>query len=143
MPDFWIFLCDYFDKFCIFGVFLMALFFCLFEILYDLLDFFLDFLDFFWIFRFFEIFWIFLNCIYSFQSCKVTTKSYQGYSWTPQMAKNGTKQHNKLLFCPKGKRALAERQSPAQELEVGPRSGPYLPVFIILGGKGWLNEFIN
>ena len=35
-------------------------------------------------------------------------------------------QHN--YTCPKGKTALAEGRSPPQELEVGPRSGPYLLV---------------
>ena len=59
------------------------------------------------------------------------------------MAKNWPKQHNKLFFCPKGKKALAEGQSPLQELKVGPRRGPYLLVFKILGGKGWLKELIN
>ena len=36
------------------------------------------------------------------------------------------KQHKKPFFCPKGKKSLG--RSPPQELEVGPRSGPYLLV---------------
>ena len=55
------------------------------------------------------------------------TSSYQGYYWTPKMALNGPKQHNRLFFCPKGQKSLG--RSPPQELEVGPRSGPYLLVF--------------
>ena len=46
------------------------------------------------------------------------------------MAKNGLKQHNKLFFCQKGKKAMADDRSPPQELEVGPRSVPYLLVTI-------------
>ena len=42
------------------------------------------------------------------------------------------KQHNKLFFLPEvQKKASAEGQSPPQELEVGPRSGPYLLVLFI------------
>ena len=63
-----------------------------------------------------------------FQVNKGTTKSYQGYYWAPTIAKIGPKQHNKLSFCPKGKKSLC--RSPPQELEVGPRSGPYLLVLI-------------
>ena len=63
---------------------------------------------FFGFFRFFGIL---------FKVTKVTTKSYQGTYWTPKIAKNGPKQHNKLFFCPK-------------ELEVGLRSGPYLLVIV-------------
>ena len=40
------------------------------------------------------------------------------------------KQHSKPLFCPKGKKSLGLGQSPAQDLEVGPRSGPYFLVSI-------------
>jgi hypothetical protein len=51
-------------------------------------------------------FWIFLNFLkllgffcwffgISFKVTKVTTKSYQGYYWTPKIAKNWPKQHNK------------------------------------------------
>ena len=42
-----------------------------------------------------------------------------GYYWTPKMAKQSPKQHNKL----RTKKASAEGQSPPQELEVGPLSG--------------------
>ena len=103
----------------------------------DFLDFFLDFLDFlgflyFW--KFLEIFWIFLGFFrffgIPFKVTNVTTKSYQGYYWTPKNAKNGPKQHNNLFFCPKGKKSLG--RSPPQELEVSPRSGLYLLVLIIV-----------
>ena len=67
--------------------------------------------------------WLWLNMV-----TKVTTKSYQGYYWTPKNAKNGPKQHNKPFFCPKGKKSLG--RSPPQELEVSPRSGLYLLVRI-------------
>ena len=46
-----------------------------------------------------------------------------------KIAKNGPKQHKALYFCPKGKKNLG--RSPPQELEVGPRSGPYLLVELI------------
>ena len=62
----------------------------------------------------------------SFKVTKITTKSNQGYYWTPKVAKNGPKKHNKLFFCPKGKKCLD--WSTPQELEVGPRNGPYLIV---------------
>ena len=48
-----------------------------------------------------------------------------------KVTKNGPKQHNKPFFCPK--KAMPEGQSPPQELEVGPHSGPYLLVIIICG----------
>ena len=68
----------------------------------------------------------------AFKVTKVTTESYQGYYWVPKIAKNGPKQHNKLSFVPKGqKKNSAEGQSPPQELEVSPHSGPYLVVIII------------
>ena len=54
---------------------------------------------------------------------KVTTQSYQGHYWISKIAKkNGPKQHNKLFFCPKGKKSLGLGRRPPQELEVGPRS---------------------
>ena len=73
---------------------------------------------------FFLIFFCFL--LVSFKVTKGTTKCYHGYYWTPKIAKNGSKQHKKLFACPKGKKSLG--RSPPQELEVGPRSGPYLLV---------------
>ena len=57
----------------------------------------------------------------SYKVTKVTTK----LPGKPKMAKeNGPKQHNKVFFCPKGKKSLS--QSPPQELEVGLRSALYL-----------------
>ena len=46
----------------------------------------------------------------------VTTKSYQRYYWTPKMAQ--------------GKKAWDKGRSPPHEIEVGPRSGPYLLICI-------------
>ena len=73
------------------------------------------------------------NCFWffgiPFKVTKVTTKSYQGYYFTPKIAKNGPKQHIRLFFfARKAKKVSAEAQSPLQELEIGPRSGPYLLV---------------
>ena len=50
--------------------------------------------------------------------------------WLLLDTKNGPKQHKKLFFCPKGNKSLG--RSPPQELEVGPRSGPYLLVMMIM-----------
>ena len=37
------------------------------------------------------------------------------------------------FFARRAKKASAEGRSPPQELEVGPRSGPYLLVLLIMG----------
>ena len=74
---------------------------------------------------FLEFFWVFFVCFFvSFKVTKVTTKCYHGYYWKPKIAKNGPKQQ--FFFCQRAKKASAEGRSPPQELEVGPRSGPYL-----------------
>ena len=101
---------------------------------------FLDFLVFFWIFwiffgffgffgRFldFGIFWNFLKFFGFFFVIvtNVTTKCYHGYYWTPKMGQNSIKSS---FFARRAKKASAEGRSPPQELEVGPRSGPYLLV---------------
>ena len=86
---------------------------------------------FFWFFVIFVIFLIFFLilgfffgffCFYGipFKVTKVTTKSYQGYYWAPKIVKNGSKQHNKLFFCPKGKKSLGQRPKPS----AGARSRP-------------------
>ena len=93
----------------------------------------------FWIFEFFEFFFLFSGI--SFKVTNVTTKSYQGYYWTPKISKNGPKQHNNLLFCPKGKKSLG--RSPPQDLEVGPRSGPYLLVAFKTGSMARLQALLN
>ena len=67
-------------------------------------------------------FWQCLNrSRFFFQDCfsKVTTKSYQGYYWTPKIAQNWPKWHNKLFFCPKDKKSLGRG-----------RSGPYFLVMV-------------
>ena len=68
--------------------------------------FFYELLYFFWIFRFF--FGLF------------TTKSYQGFYWSPKIAKKmGQNSIISYFFCPN--KSLIRR--PKQELEVGPHSG--------------------
>ena len=59
---------------------------------------------------------------------KVTKVTTQHQKW-PKMGQN-----SKIgsLFARRGKKASAEGQSPPQELEVGPRSGPYLLVTLII-----------
>ena len=91
----------------------------------------------FWIFLEFRIFRLFFWFLWiSYTVTKVTTESYQGYYWKPQIAKNGPKQHNKVFFCPKEGKRLG--QSPPQELEVGPRR-PYLLVLPSGGvASGWV-----
>ena len=60
------------------------------------------------------------------------TSSYQGYYWTPKMAYNGPKKHNKrFFFAQMAKKTLTEGQSPPLELEVGPCSGSYLLFFFV------------
>ena len=46
--------------------------------------------------------------------------------YTSKMALNGQEQHRQPFFCPKGKKPIAEDLSPAQDLEIGSHSGPYL-----------------
>ena len=127
--DFWCFSMDFLD-FC---RFFFDFFFGFFLDILNFLDYF-EFSDF---FKFFGFFFSILSFfLVSFKVNKVTTKCYHGYYWTPKIAKNGPKQQKKLFFCPKGKKASAEGQSPPQELEVGPRSGRYLLVHY----KRWNTE---
>ena len=107
----------------------------------------MDFLGFFWIFwiffgffgffgRFldFGIFWNFLKFFGFFFVIvtNVTTKCYHGYYWTPKMGQNSIKSS---FFARRAKKASAEGRSPPQELEVGPRSGPYLLVSLKIKKK--------
>ena len=103
--DFWIFVVD---------------FLIFFKDFFRFLDFFGFFLNFFKIF--FGFFWF---TGIPFKVTKVTTTSYQGYYWTP---KNGQKSIISSIFDQRAKKASAKGQSPPQELEVGPCSGPYLLV---------------
>ena len=48
-----------------------------------------------------------------------------------KLPKMGQKSIKSSFFARRGKKALAEGRSPPQELEVGPRSGPYLLVLYI------------
>ena len=57
---------------------------------------------------------------------KVTTNvTTENQEWL----KMGQNSIIRSFYCPKGKKSLG--RSPPQELEVGPRSGPYLQVIII------------
>ena len=102
----------------------------------DILDF-LDFLDVFWILGFFENFRIFLDFFFVIVT-NVTTKCYHGYYWTPKMGQNSIKSS---FFARRAKKASAEGRSPPQELEVGPRSRPYLLVYSKNGIVGQLFDF--
>ena len=112
--NFWIFLCvffmdilDFLEFFCLnFGLFkeFFGIFLILIFILFFL--FFGELLDYFWHFL--------------FKATKVTTKSYGGYYWTTKWRKIST---NSV------KSSVKARSSP-QKLEVSPRSGLYLLVFV-------------
>ena len=83
--------------------------FLIFYFIFWFLILFFNFRIFFWILWFFGI---------PFKVNKVTTKSYQGYYWASKIAKNGPKQHKKLFFSWRAKKASAKGRSPPQELEV-------------------------
>ena len=87
------------------------------------LGFFFNFLN------FFEIFWIFFLFVIV---TNVTTKSYQGYYWRQKMPKMGQNSIISSFFARRAKIASAEGRSTPQELEVGPRTGPYLLVYIYI-----------
>ena len=90
--------------------------------------------------KFCRNFWIFF-CFFGIPF-KVTTKSYQGYYWEPTIAKKGQNSIISSLFFPEGQqKALDEGRSPPQELEVGPRSGPYLLVQITEVQKYKLQDY--
>ena len=55
-----------------------------------------------------------------------TTKSYQGYHWTPKWPK----------IAQNSIKSFFAVRSPPQELEEGPRSGPYLLVNLEWGNLG-------
>ena len=81
-------------------------FFCIFwGFFYGCLKFFLIFYFLFFIYFFllrFLGFFLFFGI--PFKVTRVTSKSYQGNYWTPKVAKNGPKQHNKLFFLPEGEK---------------------------------------
>ena len=77
-----------------FNVFFYFIFFFIFFLSLDLFEIFWNFCIFFW----------FLGL--TFKVTKVTTTNYQGYYWTPKIAKNCPKQHNKLFFCRKAQTGL-------------------------------------
>ena len=57
----------------------------------------------------------------------MVTTGHQKFS---KMGQNSIKS---FFFCPKGKKSLGLGRSPLQELEVGPRSGPYL--LVVMKGR--------
>ena len=103
----------------------------------DLFGFFFDFFDFLTCFEIFVdlkkknvlVFWGLLSKLQMLllKFTKVST----GHQKFPK--KRGPKQHNKLFFAWRAKKASAEGQSHPQELEGGPSSGPYLLVILTRG----------
>ena len=125
--DFWGFygLFGFFLTFLIFFGFFFGFFFKFFRIfwIFGFLDFqffgfffefFLDFFSFFWFLS--KVIWLLLNVT------MVTT----GHQKSPKMGQNSLRSS---FFARRAKKASAEGQSPPQELEVGPRSGPYVLVY--------------
>ena len=101
----------------------------------------------------FEIFRVFLDffCFLVFLSKLLmlllkVTKVTTGHQKLPKMGQNSI---ISFFFAPREKTALAEGRSPPQELEVGPRSGPYLLVYCHFQGtckdacKNDLTEKLN
>ena len=120
-----------------FKIFLDFKFF--FGFLKDILDFYFFFLSFLAFFKYF--FWIFYNFFFSIFFSRFfgflskflrlllkVTKVTTGQQKLPRMGQNSI---ISFLFAWRANKASAEGWSPAQELEVGPRSGPYLLVKII------------
>ena len=106
------------------------------------MDFFWIFFGFFvtfWIFWDFWIFWIFgfiflffldffLLLLLKLLMLLLNVTTGKCYYWTPQSTKMGQNSIKSNFFAQRAKKASAKGQSPPQELEVGPRSGPYLLV---------------
>ena len=59
---------------------------------------------------------------------KFTNVNTEHQKW-PKMSQNSI---IRSFFARRAKKASAEGRSPPQELEVVPRSGPYLPVYLII-----------
>ena len=104
-------------------------FFWIFEI-FGYFGFFWIFLDFFWIFW---IFWDFIDFFFWFfwffwkllrLLLKITEVTTKHQKW-PKVSQNSI---ISSFFAQREKNSSAEGRSPPQELEVGPRSGPYLLV---------------
>ena len=129
---FWQFL-DFFGFFLwIFESFLNFLvFFWIFWFFFGFFWFFGRFLDFGilgFFFEFFEIFWIFFVCLLLLLMLLLkVTKVITGDRKMPKMGQNSI---ISSFFARRAKKASAEGQSPPQELEVSPRSGLYLLVYI-------------
>ena len=115
------------------------------------MNFFLFFFGFFllkfFIFFYFKICWLFFRFFMVFDGLlqrlllKVTKVTTGNQKWL-KMGQNNT---FKSFFAQRAKKALPEGQSPPQELEEGPRSGPYL---LVCGKKrrttkNWLKNPIN
>ena len=119
--------------------------------------FFFGFLDFFWIFLtfwkffgfldfkiFFEIFWIFLDFVVFLLLLLMlllkVTKVITGDQKSPKMGQNSIKSS---FFARRAIKASAKGRSPPQELEVGPRSGPYLHYSLIHLPQQWDHIYIE
>ena len=87
------------------------------------------FLKIFEIFGYFEDFWFFFGLFVFFlellRLILKVTKVTIGHQKLPKMGQNSK---INSFFARRAKKASAEGRSPPQELEVGPRSGPYLLV---------------
>ena len=126
---------DFLDFFGFFWIF--WIFFGFFLDFLDFLDFFgfLDFLKFLDFFGFFLDFFGFLGFLSKLLRLLLkVTKVTIGHQKLPKMGQNSK---ISTFFARRAKKASAEGRSPPQELEVGPRSGPYLLVLLIL--KKWIS----
>ena len=111
---FWIF--GFLNSFKLFLIFLLLIFCCYYVFAW----------------YYFSILWFFLWTFWiPFKVNEATTKIYQGYHWTPKMAYNWPKEHDKFFIARRAKKPPAKGQSPPQKLKVGLRSGLYLQVLVI------------
>ena len=108
------------------GFFFLKFFFFLFSFyfLFFIIWHFFDFLDF--CFGFLKIFWNIFNLLRLLLNVTEVTTGHQKWPKMDQKSKISS------FFAQRAKQASTEGQSLPQELEVGPRSGPYLLVYLIL-----------
>ena len=115
-----------FDHFLIFLIFKDFWIFFGFFVFFWIFWIFLDFLDVFWILGFFEIFWNFWDFFFLLLLLMLLLNVTMVTTGQPKLPKMGQNRIKSSFFA--RKKASAEGRSPPQELEVGPRSGPYLLV---------------
>ena len=112
------------------------IFFWIFRILLTFLDFWI--FEFFWFFLFFWVFFGFISKLLMLllKVIKVTT----GHQKLPKVGQNSL---ITSFFARRAKQASAEGRSLPQELEVGPRSGPYFLVLLKGVSTTWVGETLN